>query len=106
MELKDLKIIVTGGAQGMGAHFVRRLAEAGATVTAGDVKEDALRGLAESIAEVPAKVPCGRPHFSAEAAVVAFVGWAPAAMGGPTALVNTPASPRACPYYPSPSPRT
>jgi NAD(P)-dependent dehydrogenase (short-subunit alcohol dehydrogenase family) len=29
MELKDLKIIVTGGAQGMGAHFVHRLAEAG-----------------------------------------------------------------------------
>ena len=30
VELRDLKVIVTGGAQGMGAHFARRLAEAGA----------------------------------------------------------------------------
>ena len=29
MQLSDLKVIVTGGAQGMGAHFAKRLAEAG-----------------------------------------------------------------------------
>jgi 3-oxoacyl-[acyl-carrier protein] reductase len=88
MELKDLKIIVTGGAQGMGAHFVRRLAEAGATVTAGDVKEDALRGLAESIGEVPGKVLWRRLDVSDEADVVAFVEWAHDAMGGLNGLVN------------------
>jgi 3-isopropylmalate/(R)-2-methylmalate dehydratase large subunit len=32
MELSTFKIIVTGGAQGMGAHFARRLVEAGAQV--------------------------------------------------------------------------
>jgi 3-oxoacyl-[acyl-carrier protein] reductase len=37
MKLSDLKIIVTGSAQGMGAHFVARLHEAGAKVAAGDV---------------------------------------------------------------------
>ncbi len=35
MELKDLKVIVTGGAQGMGAHFAKRLFEAGAKVCVG-----------------------------------------------------------------------
>lgn len=38
---QDLKIILTGGAQGMGAHFVTRLHEAGAKVAAGDVNEAA-----------------------------------------------------------------
>ena len=42
MELRDLKVIVTGGAQGMGAHFARRLAEAGAQVACGDVNEAGL----------------------------------------------------------------
>ena len=46
MQLSSLKIIVTGAAQGMGAHFARRLAEAGASVAAGDVKEDGLAALA------------------------------------------------------------
>ena len=51
MQLSSLKIIVTGAAQGMGAHFARRLAEAGASVAAGDVKEDGLAALAESARE-------------------------------------------------------
>jgi 3-oxoacyl-[acyl-carrier protein] reductase len=46
MKLSDLKIIVTGAARGMGAHFSRRLAEAGAHVAAGDVDEAGLAALA------------------------------------------------------------
>ena len=88
MELKDLKIIVTGGAQGTGAHFVRRLAEAGATVAAGDVKEDALKSLAESLSDVPGKVVWRRLDVSNEADVESFVGWAHDAMGGLNGLVN------------------
>lgn len=88
MELKDLKIIVTGGAQGMGAHFVRRLAEAGATVAAGDVKTEALEALAASIGEVPGKVVWRRLDVADEADVVAFVEWAHGAMGGLNGLVN------------------
>ena len=49
MELSDLKIIVTGAARGMGAHFVGELVKAGASVAAGDVDEAAL-------AELPAGV--------------------------------------------------
>ncbi|HEX8107095.1 MAG TPA: SDR family NAD(P)-dependent oxidoreductase, partial [Kofleriaceae bacterium] len=48
MQLSSLKVIITGAAQGMGAHFAHRLAEAGAQVAAGDVKEDGLAALAES----------------------------------------------------------
>ena len=47
MKLEDLKIIISGGAQGMGRHFAHRLAEAGAQVAVGDVNEV---GLAETSA--------------------------------------------------------
>src|SRR6185369_10163959 len=53
MNLSQLKIIVTGAAQGMGAHFARRLAEAGAQVAAGDVKEEGLAALAEATRGLP-----------------------------------------------------
>jgi 3-oxoacyl-[acyl-carrier protein] reductase len=81
MQLSDLKVIVTGGAQGMGAHFVRRLAEAGAAVAAGDVNEAGL-------AELPQGVHRRRLDVSDEEDVRAFVGWAAQAMGGLNALVN------------------
>ena len=81
MELRDLKVIVTGAAQGMGAHFARRLAEAGAGVAAGDVNEAGL-------AELPAGVHRRRLDVSSEGDVKAFVAWAAAEMGGLNALVN------------------
>jgi 3-oxoacyl-[acyl-carrier protein] reductase len=81
MELKDLKVIVTGAAQGMGAHFARRLREAGAAVAAGDVNE---RGLAE----LPEGIHRRRLDVTSPEDVRAFVGWAAGAMGGLNALVN------------------
>jgi len=81
MELRDLKVIVTGGAQGMGAHFARRLAEAGAQVAAGDVNE-------AKLAELPPGVHRRRLDVSDEEDVRAFVAWAAQAMGGLNALVN------------------
>jgi len=81
MELRDLKVIVTGAAQGMGAHFARRLAEAGAQVAAGDVNEAALAAL-------PAGIHRRRLDVSDEASVEAFVAWAAGALGGLNALVN------------------
>ena len=55
MKLSDLKIIVSGGAQGMGRHFAVRLVEAGASVAIGDVNE---AGLAETkeAAKGPGKI--------------------------------------------------
>jgi 3-oxoacyl-[acyl-carrier protein] reductase len=81
MELGQLKVIVTGSAQGMGAHFARRLAEAGATVAAGDVNE-------AKLAELPAGVHRRRLDVSSEEDVQAFVAWAAQQMGGVNALVN------------------
>ena len=88
MELKDLKIIVTGAAQGMGAHFARRLAEAGAQVAAGDVKEDGLAALAEATKNLPGKVHVRKLNVADEADCTAFVAWAHDAMGGLNGLVN------------------
>jgi len=81
MNLKDLKIIVTGGAQGMGAHFATRLLEAGAKVAVGDVNEEGLEAL-------PAGVHRRRLDVSKEEDVVSFVNWAFDVMGGVNGLVN------------------
>src|SRR3954468_13899594 len=88
MQLSSLKIIVTGGAQGMGAHFARRLAEAGAQVAAGDVKEDGLAQLAESTRGLPGKVHVRRLDVASESDVGGFVDWAHATMGGLNGLIN------------------
>ena len=88
MQLSDLKVIVTGAAQGMGAHFARRLAEAGAQVAAGDVKEEALAALVESTAGLPGKVHARKLDVSSEAEVGSFVEWAYGAMGGLNGLIN------------------
>ncbi|MBE2249787.1 MAG: SDR family oxidoreductase [Myxococcus sp.] len=81
MNLKDLKIIVTGGAQGMGAHFATRLHEAGAKVAVGDVNEEGLKAL-------PAGIHTRRLDVSKEDDIIAFVAWAHDAMGGLNGLIN------------------
>ncbi|MGV3621988.1 MAG: SDR family oxidoreductase [Archangium sp.] len=81
MNLKDLKIIVTGGAQGMGAHFARRLLEAGAQVAVGDVNEAALAALPEGIKRRKLDV-------SKEQDIAEFVEWANTEMGGLNGLIN------------------
>jgi 3-oxoacyl-[acyl-carrier protein] reductase len=88
MELKNLKVIVTGAAQGMGAHFAQRLAEAGAQVAAGDVKEDGLAELVKATAGLPGKVHARKLNVADEADVAAFVAWAHDAMGGLNGLIN------------------
>ena len=88
MKLSDLEIIVTGAAQGMGAHFATRLAEAGAQVAAGDVKEEGLTALAEATRGLPGKVHVRRLDVADEADVGAFVEWAHGAMGGLNGLIN------------------
>jgi 3-oxoacyl-[acyl-carrier protein] reductase len=81
MKLSDYKIIVTGAAQGMGAHFAQRLAEAGAQVAAGDVNEAGLEKL-------PAGVHRRKLDVSSEADSQAFVAWAQGKMGGLNGLIN------------------
>lgn len=81
MNLTDLKIIITGGAQGMGLHFANRLSEAGARVAVGDINEAALASLAPAIARQ-------RLDVSNEADIIAFVDWAHAQLGGLNGLIN------------------
>jgi len=81
MQLDQLKIIVTGGASGMGAHFARRLHAAGARVAVGDVNEAMLE-------ELPPGIHTRKLDVSSEAECSAFVAWAHGAMGGLNALVN------------------
>jgi 3-oxoacyl-[acyl-carrier protein] reductase len=87
MKLSDLKVIVSGGAQGMGRHFATRLVEAGAQVAIGDVNEG---GMAETAAAAkgPGKLHARKLNVADEADVAAFVEWAHKAMGGLNALVN------------------
>jgi len=81
MELSTLKVIVTGGAAGLGAHFATRFAEAGAQVAVGDVNEAGFAGL-------PGAVKRRRLDVASEPDVADFVAWASDAMGGLNALVN------------------
>lgn len=81
MNLKDLKIIVTGGAQGMGAHFAKALLAAGAKVAVGDVNEAAL-------AELPKEIFTRRLDVSNEQDCESFVAAAHDAMGGLNGLIN------------------
>ena len=81
MQIHQLKIIVTGGAQGMGAHFAKRLAEAGAQVAVGDVNE-------QMLAELPKGIHRRRLDVSQETDCESFVHWAHESMGGLNGLVN------------------
>ena len=81
MKLNELKIMVTGGASGMGAHFARRLHEAGAKVAVGDVNE-------AMMSELPAGIARRKLDVSREDDVVSFVEWASKEMGGVNGLVN------------------
>jgi len=88
MKLEDLKIVVSGGAQGMGRHFALRLAEAGATVAIGDVNEVGLAETVEAASGMRGKIVARRLDVSSEADVGAFVAWAHGAMGGLNGLIN------------------
>ena len=81
MKLEDLKIIVTGAASGMGAHFAKQLHAAGAKVAAGDVNEGLL-------AELPQGIARRKLDVSSEQDVVAFVDWAQKELGGLNGLIN------------------
>lgn len=81
MKLQELKVIVTGGARGMGAHFARELFASGARVAAVDVDEAGLEAL-------PAGIARRRLDVSDEAACIDAVRWAAGELGGLNALVN------------------
>jgi 3-oxoacyl-[acyl-carrier protein] reductase len=72
----------------MGAHFSKRLAEAGAQVAAGDVNEAGLAELAESAKGLPGAIHVRKLDVSDEAQITSFVDWAYGAMGGLNGIIN------------------
>ncbi len=88
MKLEDLKIIVTGGAQGMGRTFALALAEAGASVVICDVNEAGLAETKAAAAGLKGKLFAQRTNVADEAEVGALVELASREMGGLNALIN------------------
>jgi 3-oxoacyl-[acyl-carrier protein] reductase len=76
VQLEQLKVIVTGAAQGMGRHFALRLVEAGAAVAAGDVNTDGLASLDAEAKGKKGKLLSHRLDVSNEQEVGTFVAWA------------------------------
>ena len=83
MDLADLRIIVTGGARGIGAATARLLAEGGAKVMVADVLDDEGEALARGIGALHRRL-----DVADAAAWEAAVAAAEAAWGGVDALFN------------------
>ncbi len=88
MQLSDMKIIITGAGGGMGAHFAKRIAEAGGQVSVCDLNEEGLQELAKACADLPGKIHTQVCDVSNEEAIGAFVDWSYEQMAGLNGLVN------------------
>jgi len=88
MQLNDLRIIVTGGASGMGRFFCMELARAGAQVVAADVDPDGLATLVDEAAGLDGRVIPVKANVASEDEVIAMVKTAAAEMGSVNGLVN------------------
>jgi 3-oxoacyl-[acyl-carrier protein] reductase len=88
MKVQETKIIVTGGASGMGRHFSLELCRDGAQVAAFDVNAEGLASLAKEAAGLKGKMFTYQVNVAKESEVVESVEKACKDMGGVNALVN------------------
>lgn len=86
--LAGRRVIVTGGARGLGAAFVEALARAGARVSFGDLLHDAGETLAATLREQGHDVAYAPLDLAQPASIAAFVESAAARMGGVDGLIN------------------
>ncbi len=86
--LNGRRVIVTGGARGLGAAFVRSLAQAGAQIAFGDVLHDEGRALAETLRSEGHAVHFLPLDLADPANIERFVALAVAELGGLDALIN------------------
>ena len=86
MDINALKIVVTGAGSGMGRHFVTRLLEEGAAVSAWDLSPEGLSSLAAAYPD--GRLHCAAVDVSDEAQVERAMSEAWSALGGLNGLVN------------------
>ncbi len=88
MKIKDLRIIVTGAASGMGRTFALSLAREGAQVAACDVNRDALETLKKDSRGAEGCIQTFVANVAVEKDVQALVSEAASAFGSINALIN------------------
>ncbi|MED5370028.1 MAG: SDR family oxidoreductase [Myxococcota bacterium] len=88
MQIEGAKVLVTGGASGMGRHFVLELAKAGADVAFCDLNADGIKAVEAEGADLAGKVVGFQANVADEDSVVALVKDAAETLGGLTVLVN------------------
>lgn len=88
MKVQESKVIVTGGASGMGRHFTLELCREGAQVAAFDLNPEGLNTLARESAGMPGKIFTYQVNVAKEQDVVEGVEKAWKDLGGINALVN------------------
>ncbi len=88
MDLKNTKVLVTGGASGMGRTFTLSLARDGADVAFCDLNEEAIAAVEAEGASLSGRVVGFRANVAVEEEVIRLIADARAALGGLNALVN------------------
>jgi 3-oxoacyl-[acyl-carrier protein] reductase len=88
MQINDGRIIVTGGASGMGKHFSLGLCRAGATVAAFDVDEKGLAALAGEAKDLTGMLKTYRVNVALEAEVERGVAQAWSDLGSLNGVIN------------------
>ncbi|MCO4745063.1 MAG: SDR family oxidoreductase [Proteobacteria bacterium] len=88
MDLNSAKILVTGGASGMGRAFVLNLAKDGADVAFCDLSEEGIRAVEAEAADLPGKVVGFTANVADEDDVIKLISDAHEALGGLNGLVN------------------
>src|SRR4051794_4010042 len=86
--LNGRRVLVTGGARGLGAAFVRALVQAGAQVVFGDVLHDEGRALAASLAVEGHAATYLPLDLANPESIAQFADQAAAQLGGIDALIN------------------
>ncbi len=88
MQLSELKIVVTGGASGLGRCFVEQLAAAGASVAFCDLNAEAVSQVEQALSHAPGVVRGFVADVSSESDVISLIDQAWEAFGSLNGLIN------------------